>query len=164
MANIENEELLTPVVSFFSHFSPKNHDELWNCRVPMFHHKGYLIGPWSSSLFLLPCLPTSTPSQDLWRFPEHCTTHKCLSKDWHFFVAKHNTEEIYIYILLLLLLLEILIHLKIWGGQRILIQIGPILKRLRKGNQTSHYLKITAGICYKCIFIIFTGFPYNFTP
>ena len=64
---MENEELLTSVVSFFPHFSPKNHDELWNCRVPMFHHKGYLIGPWSSSLFLLPCLPTSTPS--------HCFLH-----------------------------------------------------------------------------------------
>lgn len=132
---MENKELLTPVFSFFPHFSPKNHDELWNCRVPMFHHKGYLIRPWSSSLFLLPCLLTSTPPQDLWRFPEHCTTHKCLSNDWHFFVAKHNTEEIYIYIYLYILL-EILIHLKIWGGQQILTQIGPILKNSEK--ETKH--------------------------
>ena len=159
---MENKELLTPVFSFFPHFSPKNHDELWNCRVPMFHHKGYLIRLWSSSLFLLPCLLTSTPSQDLWRFPEHCTTHKCLSNDWHFFVAKHNTEEIYIYIFIYIIrnpyTFENLRRPTNTNSNR------PYTEKLRKGNQTSHYLKITAEVCYKCIFIIFTEFPYNFTP
>lgn len=101
-----------------------------------------------------PYLLAPTPSQDLGQLPEHSRSHKCLLDDWHFFIAKYVTRG----------WIHMLRNPHIWKFLEAKIWQFRWSLNLNKENQTSHYLKVSAWVCCKCIFIIFIWFPQNFIP